>query len=46
MVGFSLENSVLYHDMVMAREEQFQEQFTVLTSRLNDQEALINQMKD
>ena len=42
MVGFLLENSVLYHDTIMAREEQLQEQFAMLTLRLNDQEALIN----
>ena len=46
MVGFSLENSILYRDTVAAREEQLQEQFATLTLRLSDQEALINRMKD
>ena len=46
MVGFSLENSILYQDTIAAREEQLQEQFATLTSRLSDQEALINRMKD
>ena len=46
MVGFSLENLILYHDQVTAQEEQLQEQFAVLMLRLNDQEALINCMKD
>ena len=46
MVGFSLENSILYRDTVTAREEQLQEQFATLMSRLSEQEALINWMKD
>ena len=46
MVGFSLENSILYCDTVAAREEQLQEQFATLTLRLSEQEALINWMKD
>ena len=46
MVGFSLENPILYRDTIAAREEHLQEQFATLTSRLSDQEALINRMKD
>ena len=46
MVGFSLENSILYRDTVAAREEQLQEQFATLMLRLSEQEALINRMKD
>ena len=42
MVGFSLENSILYRDTVAAREEQF----ATLTLMLSDQEALINRMRD
>ena len=46
MIGFSLENSILCHNQVTVWEEQLQEQFVVLTSRLSEQEALINCMKD
>ena len=46
MVGFSLENSILYQDTVVAREEQLQKQFTTFTLRLSEQETLINWMKD